>query len=152
MSVLSLSYWESDVYWRQNNKQLAELVPTKWQKTADMKKLRHCHPMYTLYNRHILRDGRIWGRDGRDGWSFVEGLPRGWVGLSVLRREISALVGWLGPQLYPSFCHVGCVLSTLLYIYRPIWMNKWMSLVELQLVRFFLCKLVTKRVKIFITI
>ena len=27
MSVLSLSYWESDVYWRQNNKHFAELVP-----------------------------------------------------------------------------------------------------------------------------
>ena len=26
MSVLSLSYWESDVYWRQNNKHLAELA------------------------------------------------------------------------------------------------------------------------------
>jgi len=47
MSVLSLSYWESDVYWRQNNKHFAELAPTKWRKTADMKKLRHCHPMYT---------------------------------------------------------------------------------------------------------
>jgi len=46
MSVLSLSYWESDVYWSQNNKHLAELNPTKWRKTADMKKLRHCHPMY----------------------------------------------------------------------------------------------------------
>jgi len=22
--------------------------PTKWRKTADMKKLRHCHPMYML--------------------------------------------------------------------------------------------------------
>ena len=27
MSVLSLSYWESDVYWRQNNKHFAELAP-----------------------------------------------------------------------------------------------------------------------------
>ena len=27
MSVLSLSYWESDVYWRQNNKYFAELAP-----------------------------------------------------------------------------------------------------------------------------
>jgi len=27
MSVLSLSYWESDVYWRQNNKHYAELAP-----------------------------------------------------------------------------------------------------------------------------
>jgi len=27
MSVLSLSYWESDVYWRQNNKHFAELTP-----------------------------------------------------------------------------------------------------------------------------
>ena len=26
MSVLSLSYWESDVYWRQNNKHFAELA------------------------------------------------------------------------------------------------------------------------------
>jgi len=26
MSVLSLSYWESDVYWRQNNKRFAELA------------------------------------------------------------------------------------------------------------------------------
>jgi len=26
MSVLSLCYWESDVYWRQNNKQFAELA------------------------------------------------------------------------------------------------------------------------------
>jgi len=45
MSVLSLSYWKSDVYWCQNNKQFAELAPQKWRKTADMKKLRHCHPM-----------------------------------------------------------------------------------------------------------
>jgi len=27
MSVLSLSYWESDVYWRQNNKHFAQLAP-----------------------------------------------------------------------------------------------------------------------------
>jgi len=27
MSVLSLSYWESDVYWRQNNEHFAELAP-----------------------------------------------------------------------------------------------------------------------------
>ena len=27
MSILSLSYWESDVYWRQNNKHFAELAP-----------------------------------------------------------------------------------------------------------------------------
>jgi len=27
MSVLSLSYWESDVYWRQNNRHFAELAP-----------------------------------------------------------------------------------------------------------------------------
>jgi len=27
MSVLSLSYWESDVYWRQNNKHFADLAP-----------------------------------------------------------------------------------------------------------------------------
>jgi len=27
MSVLSLSYWESDVYWRQNNKHFAEFAP-----------------------------------------------------------------------------------------------------------------------------
>jgi len=27
MSVLSLSYWESDVYWRQNSKHFAELAP-----------------------------------------------------------------------------------------------------------------------------
>jgi len=27
MFVLSLSYWESDVWWRQNNKHLAELAP-----------------------------------------------------------------------------------------------------------------------------
>jgi len=27
MSVLSLSYWESNVYWRQNNKHFAELAP-----------------------------------------------------------------------------------------------------------------------------
>jgi len=27
MTVLSLSYWESDVYWRQNNKNFAELAP-----------------------------------------------------------------------------------------------------------------------------
>jgi len=27
MSVLSLSYWESDVYRRQNNKHFADLVP-----------------------------------------------------------------------------------------------------------------------------
>jgi len=27
MSVLSLSYWESDVYWRQKNKHFAELAP-----------------------------------------------------------------------------------------------------------------------------
>jgi len=27
MSVLSLSYWESDVYWRQNNKRFAEFAP-----------------------------------------------------------------------------------------------------------------------------
>jgi len=27
MSVLSLSYWESDVYWDQNNKHFAELAP-----------------------------------------------------------------------------------------------------------------------------
>jgi len=27
MSVLSLSYWESDVFWRQNNKHFAELAP-----------------------------------------------------------------------------------------------------------------------------
>jgi len=26
MSVLSLSYWESDIYWRQNNKHFAELA------------------------------------------------------------------------------------------------------------------------------
>jgi len=27
MSAISLSYWESDVYWRQNNKHFAELAP-----------------------------------------------------------------------------------------------------------------------------
>jgi len=27
MSVVSLSYWESDVYWRQHNKHFAELAP-----------------------------------------------------------------------------------------------------------------------------
>jgi len=27
MSVLSLSYWESDIYWRQNNKHFVELAP-----------------------------------------------------------------------------------------------------------------------------
>ena len=43
----SLSYWESDVYWRHNNKQFAKLAPTKWRKTADMKKLRHCHRCIT---------------------------------------------------------------------------------------------------------
>jgi len=45
MSVLSLSYWESDVYWRQNNKHFAELAPQNGGKN-DRKKLRHCHPMY----------------------------------------------------------------------------------------------------------
>jgi len=43
MSVISLSYWESDIYWRQNNKTFRRACPTKWRKTADMKKLRHCH-------------------------------------------------------------------------------------------------------------
>jgi len=32
MSVLSLSYWESDVYWRQNNKHFAELAPQNGRK------------------------------------------------------------------------------------------------------------------------
>jgi len=27
MSVLSLSYWESDAYWHQNNKHFAEIAP-----------------------------------------------------------------------------------------------------------------------------
>ena len=27
MSVLSLSYWESDIYWRQNNKHFADFAP-----------------------------------------------------------------------------------------------------------------------------
>jgi len=50
MSVLRYYryYWETDVCWRQNNKHFAELAPTKWRKTADMKKLRHCHPMYIM--------------------------------------------------------------------------------------------------------
>jgi len=26
---------------------LRRACPTKWRETADMKKLRHCHPMYT---------------------------------------------------------------------------------------------------------
>ena len=56
MSILSLCYWESDVYWRQNRKHFADLAPTKWRKTADMKKLRHCHPMYklTVFTAHSL--------------------------------------------------------------------------------------------------
>ena len=32
MSLLSLSYWESDVYWRQNNKHFAELAPQNGRK------------------------------------------------------------------------------------------------------------------------
>jgi len=32
MSVLSLSYWESDVYWRQNNKHFAQLAPQNGRK------------------------------------------------------------------------------------------------------------------------
>jgi len=48
MSILSLSYWESDVYWCQNNKHFTELAPTKWRKRADMRKLCHCYPMYSL--------------------------------------------------------------------------------------------------------
>ena len=57
MSVLSLSYWENDVYnWRQNNKNFAELAPTKWPKTTDMKKLRHCHPMCTSRRCQLRRD------------------------------------------------------------------------------------------------
>jgi len=28
---------------------LRRACPIKWQKTADMKKLRHCHPMYMPY-------------------------------------------------------------------------------------------------------
>jgi len=65
MSVLSLSYWESDVYWRQNNKHFAELAH-KMAKKANVKKLRYCHPMYTTRNAQYLRlkDGRCW-RDER---------------------------------------------------------------------------------------
>jgi len=44
-----------DVYWRQNNKHFAELAPPKWRKTADMKKLRHCHPMYNKQSFVILQ-------------------------------------------------------------------------------------------------
>jgi len=43
MSVLSLSQWENDVYWRQT---FPRAFPTKWRKTGDIKKLRHCHPIY----------------------------------------------------------------------------------------------------------
>jgi len=46
MSILSLSYYESDV--RITN--VMQSLPTKWRKNSwhryDMKKLRHCHPMY----------------------------------------------------------------------------------------------------------
>jgi len=56
MSVLSLSYWESDVYWRQNNKHLAELAPQNGGKQLIMKKLRHCHPMYTSRRCQLRRD------------------------------------------------------------------------------------------------
>jgi len=62
MSVLSLSYWGSDVYWRQNSKHFAELAPTKWRKTADMEKLRHCHPMYTTHSGRLEQWNCDWGR------------------------------------------------------------------------------------------
>jgi len=51
MPVLSLSYWESDVYWRQNNKNFSPSLPHKMAKTADMKKLCHCHPMYSTVHK-----------------------------------------------------------------------------------------------------
>jgi len=62
MSVLSRSYQESDVYWRQNNKHFAE-----WRKTADMKKLRHCHPMYKVAPMRRTSTIRMWANAQRDG-------------------------------------------------------------------------------------
>jgi len=53
MSVLSLSYSEDDVTY---NKHLSELAPHHGGKKSwhgyGMKKLRHCHPMYTNFIRH----------------------------------------------------------------------------------------------------
>jgi len=32
-------------------------LPPKWRKTADMKKLHHCHPMYMLMNGSSIAEG-----------------------------------------------------------------------------------------------
>jgi len=45
MSVLSLSYWESD-----SNDVRTTNISTKWRKTVNMKKLRHCHPTHTGFD------------------------------------------------------------------------------------------------------
>jgi len=52
MSVLSLSYSASNV--RTTN--ISQSLPHKWQKTADMKKLRHCHPMYNAPQHQSFSD------------------------------------------------------------------------------------------------
>jgi len=37
--------------------------PTKWQKTADIKELRHCHPMYNVY---AITEYKQWASPNRD--------------------------------------------------------------------------------------
>ena len=57
--------------------------PTKWRKTADMKKLRHCQP-YVLLNSFFNAECRWWVGSGNNfrglGWIGCKTL--GWVGFS----------------------------------------------------------------------
>jgi len=64
MSVLSLSYWESDIYWRQNDKHFAELAPQNGGNQLMWRNC-HCHPMYmccsfVMVAGHLLSISICW--------------------------------------------------------------------------------------------
>jgi len=57
--------------------------PTKWRKTANMKKLRHCHPMYKLRRNCVILNFKL-RRLQQIQWNFIIGLPiQSWLNWTV---------------------------------------------------------------------